>query len=95
MAVNAHPPAKGEESRPVRYDVTFRVGKTDYVLLYVPPAGTDEDMIKSRLGMDIVVLVGKNTIKYNDLLGMTREVPIISRSTITPKATESKAEKER
>ncbi len=93
MAVQAHPPAAGEGSSQVRYDVTLRVGTTEYIVLYVPPDGTLRDIVKYRLGMDGLVLVGTDTIKYNDILAITREVPIISRHTITRKGNGSKLEK--
>lgn len=85
LAVNAHPPAAGEDSSLVRYDVTLKVGDTEYVVLYTPPDGTLRDVVQYRLGRDGLVLVGADTIKYNDLLGRTREVPILSRRTVPPK----------
>jgi hypothetical protein len=93
MAVKAHPPAAGEDAPAVRYDVTLKVGNTEYVVLYVPPDGTLKEIVEYRLGMDGLVLVGTDTIKYNDMLARTREVPIISRRTIPPKSTEKKPEK--
>lgn len=85
MAVKDHPPATGEDAKSVRYDVTVRVGKMEYVVLYVAPDGQEKELFLSRLGIDGLVLVGKDTIKYNDDLGNTHEVPIISRRAITAK----------
>jgi len=85
MAVKDHPPAKGEDAKAIGYDVTVRVGKMEYIVLYVPPDGINKEPILSRLGIDGLVLVGKDTIKYNDDLGNTREVPIISRQPVPTK----------
>ncbi len=69
MAAKAHPPLAEEENAPsVRYDVTLKVGNTEYVVLFVPPDGTLRDIVQYRLGMDGLVLVGADTIKYNDML---------------------------
>jgi len=62
-----------------------RVGNTDYVVLYVPPEGSFKEAVKYKLGVETLVLVGTDTIKYNDMLGNTYEVPIISRRTIAAK----------
>ncbi len=93
MAVKSHPPAEGENAPAVRYDVTLKVGNTEYVVLYVPPDGTLKEIVEYRLGMDGLVLVGTDTIKYNDMLARTREVSIISRRTIPAKSSEKKVEK--
>ena len=86
MAVKTYSPVEGEDPATLRYYVTVRVGKTEYVVLYVPPNGMDKELIVGRLGIDGLVLVGKDTIKYNDDLGNTHEVPIISRRAIVAKA---------
>ena len=75
MEVKAVPAAA--DSSALNYEVTLRVGTSEYVVLYASPNGTDN--IRYLLGMDHLVLIGSTTIKYNDLLGTTREVPIISR----------------
>jgi len=85
MAVKAHPPAKGDYTNTVRYDVTVRVGNAEYIVLYAPPDGIDKELVLSRLGIDGLVLVGKDTIKYNDDLGNTHEVLILSRRAIAAK----------
>jgi len=59
---------------------------TEYVVLYVPPEGSFKDAVKYQLGLDRLALVGTDTIKYNDMLGKTYEVPIISRRTIAAKS---------
>ena len=80
--VKVHPPAPGGDANAITYDVTVRVGNTEYVVLYVPPEGSFKDAVKYRVGIESLVLVGKDTIQYNDMLGTTYEVPIISRRTI-------------
>jgi len=61
----------------VRYDVCLKVADTTYVLLYTPPLGMNT--VRYAAGRDILVLVGKQTLTYNDLLGQSYEVPIVSR----------------
>jgi hypothetical protein len=62
------------------YDISVRVGNTIYVVLYTQPQGTTSPAY--RVGLDLPVLVGPNTIKFNDLLGRPKELPILSRQTI-------------
>ena len=81
MAVAAHP--KDENSSDVRkYDVSVKVGKTMYVVLYAPADGTDT--ITHRTGIDVLVSVGTKTMAFNNLLGHKIEVPILSRKPVTP-----------
>ena len=41
-------------------------------------------------GRDLLVLVGKNTITYNDILGQSHDVPIESQQTVAkPKQSKS------
>ena len=79
MDVKVHSPAPGEDANV--YDVTVRVGNTEYVVLYAPPDGSFKEAVKYKVGIDSLVLVGTDTIKYNDMLGKTYEVPIVSRRT--------------
>jgi hypothetical protein len=58
------------------YDVSLKVGNTIYVVLYTPPLR--EVTVKYAAGRDVLVLVGKTTIRYNDMLGRSYEVPIES-----------------
>lgn len=60
----------------VSYDVSVKVGNTVYVVLYTPALG--EDTVKYAAGRDLLVLVGKNTITYNDILGRSFSVAIES-----------------
>ena len=56
------------------YDVSLKVADTIYVVLYTPPLG--QETVKYAAGRDLLVLVGKNTIRYNDILGQSSDVPI-------------------
>ena len=60
------------------YDVSVKVGDTTYVVLYTPPLR--EETVKYAAGRDLLVLVNKSTIRYNDMLGQSSDVPIESRS---------------
>ena len=81
--VKVHEPAaRNESSAAAQYEVTARVENTEYVVLYVAPDGTLPDIARYRLGQDVPVLVGTDTIKYSDLTGTTREVLILSRRKI-------------
>jgi len=74
--VKVHHPAESGASDPASYDVSVKVGDTTYVVLYTPALG--EDTVKYAAGRDLLVLVGKNTITYNDILGRSFAVPIES-----------------
>src|ERR1700745_4274871 len=71
----------------ISYDVSVKVGDTIYIVLYKPPLG--EETVKYSAGRDLLVLVGKRTIRYNDILGQSFEVPIASKKPATkPKQSE-------
>lgn len=72
--VKAHQAAGSGASDTTSYDVSVKVGDTIYVVMYTPPLG--EDTVKYAAGRDLLVLVGKNTITYNDILGRSFAVPI-------------------
>jgi hypothetical protein len=66
----------------VSYDVSVRVGNTIYVTLYTPNTPVDINNVRYRAGLPVLVLVRKDTIAYNDLLGRSFEVPIISQKPV-------------
>ena len=76
IEVKAHQAAGDSTSDASGYDVSVKVGDTIYVVLYTPPLG--ELPPKYAAGRDLLVLVGKNTITYNDMLGRSLQVPIES-----------------
>jgi len=90
--VKVHEPAGGNDSPVAQYEVTSRIENTEYVVLYVAPAGSLRDVARYRLGQEVPVLVGTDTIKYNDMTGTTREVPILSRRNL-PASTPAKEDK--
>ena len=61
----------------VSYDLSVKVGDTIYVLLYKDPLGMNA--VKYAAGREGLVLVGKDSIRYNDILGESHELPILSR----------------
>ncbi len=68
-------------SDPTSYDVSVKVGDTIYVVLYTQPMG--EIPAKYETGRELLVLVGKKTITYNDMLGRSLQVPIQSQKPAT------------
>jgi hypothetical protein len=76
--VKAHRAPGSGASDVACYDVSVKVGDTIYVVLYTPPPG--EIMVKYAAGRDLLVLVGKNKITYNDILGQSYEVAIESQT---------------
>ena len=78
-AVKPHQTAS-DGSGAVSYDVTVKVGNTAYVVLYNPPLGTNT--VEYAAGRELLVLVGKTTITYNDILGQSLEVPILSQEQV-------------
>ena len=93
--VKVHEPAVGNDSSAAQYEVTSRIEDTEYVVLYVAPAGSLPDVARYRLGQEIPVLVGTDSIKYNDMTGTTREVPILSRRNIPAVSTAKKPDVKR
>lgn len=75
--VKTHQESAASGSSVSRYDISIRLQNNIYVVLYTPPPGTYGSQYMK--GMDMLVLVGDNTITYNDMLGVSREVPILSR----------------
>jgi hypothetical protein len=74
--VKPHPAAGEDASDPITYDISVKVGDTIYLVRYTTPAG--EIAPKYATGHELLVLVGKNTITYNDMLGRSYQVPIES-----------------
>ena len=72
--VKPHPAAGEDASDPTTCDISVKVGDTIYLVRYTTPAG--EIAPKYATGHELLVLVGKNTITYNDMLGRSLQVPI-------------------
>ena len=75
--VQAHDISKKSPDSADRYDVSLKVGDTEYIVLYTPLHGLS--VVQYRAGVELLVLVGPTTVKFNDSLGNTVEAPIISR----------------
>ena len=60
-------------------EVSVRVGNTAYGVLYLAPVGTDN--VRYETGRELLV-VGEDTITYNDMLGNSFQVPILSRAAV-------------
>jgi hypothetical protein len=82
MDVQVH---KDSPSDVVKYDVSVKVGETIYLVLYTPPA-VDPTSVKYAAGRELLVLVGEKTITYNDILGQSWEVPIVSQRSVSKEA---------
>ena len=79
--VKARQVAGDSGSDPTSYDVSVKVGGTIYVVLYTPTLGDLPP--KYETGRELLVLVGKKTITYNDMLGRSLQVPIESQRPVT------------
>lgn len=84
VGVKPHKTSADKDSGPTKYDVSLEIGDTIYVVLYTPPLGIGT--VKYAEGRNLLVVVGDKTISYNDLLGQSFEVPIISRKPATDTA---------
>jgi len=62
------------------YEVTVKVGGTVYVVL--TPSPSPSGTILYAVGRDVRVRVGDTTITWNDIMGQSHEVPIVSRTPI-------------
>jgi hypothetical protein len=73
--VKPHQPGSASSTDVVSYDVSVKVGDTIYLTLFTPPSGTNA--VKYAAGREMLVLVGKKTITFSDMLGRPIEVPIV------------------
>ena len=62
------------------YEVSVKVNGTTYVVLTKSPSG--ESSILYAVGRELLVHVGENTITWNDILGQSHEVPIVSKGPV-------------
>jgi hypothetical protein len=69
-------PHLNDGSAVVRYDVSVKVGGTIYLVLFTPPLGVNT--VKYAAGRELLVLIDKESITYNDILGESYQVPIMS-----------------
>jgi hypothetical protein len=80
-AVKPHQSANGSSSDAPSYEVSLKVADTVYNTLYTPPLGMKT--VNYAAGRQILVLIGEKTITYNDIMGNSHEVPILSRKPAT------------
>ena len=73
-------PAPGE----ALYEVSVKVNGIIYVVLTKSPSG--DSAILYAIGRELLVQVGENTITWNDILGQSHEVPIISKGPLADSA---------
>jgi hypothetical protein len=69
------------DTRVTSCEVSLRVGNTAFGVLYAAPVGTDN--VRYETGRELLVVVGEDTITYNDMSGNSFQVPILSRATVT------------
>ncbi len=80
-AVTAHHNARGESGRDVvRYDVSVKLGNTNYVVLYTPPSGSNT--VEYSTGIDMLFLVGNDTLTFTSMISGKTEMPILRRETL-------------
>ena len=65
------------DTTPGTYEVWVRVGDTIYQTLYTPLF--DTGTVQHAPGHDLLVRIEEKTITYNDILGRSFSVPIISK----------------
>jgi len=76
IAVQTHKGAEGSDTSTASYDVSLKVGNKTYVVLYTPPYGMET--VRYATGRQFLVLVWEKTITFNDILGASFELPILS-----------------
>jgi len=78
IAVNPHPSAGNSNPDDALYEVSVKVNRTLYVVVTTSPSPAG--IIRYAVGREVLVRVGDDTITWNDILGQSHDVPIISRS---------------
>jgi|SRR5262249_55820102 len=80
LEVKPHQTA-GATSDVASYEISAQVGDTIYVALYTDPVGTST--VKYAAGRELLVHLEKTTVTYNDILGQSTTLPIISQKPAT------------
>jgi hypothetical protein len=79
-AATAHQNGPGESGRDVaRYDVSVKIGNTVYVVLFTPPNGSNS--VEYSTGIDMLFLVGNDTLTFDSMVSGKTEMPILRRET--------------
>lgn len=82
VAVARHQNAPPDSAQ---YDVSVQVRDTVYVVLYTPPYGANS--VEYAAGIDLLVLVGKDTLTFPSKLSGTTTAPILRREALPPQPT--------
>jgi hypothetical protein len=80
MEVRAHQAAGNTDGTVKQYDVSVKAGNTMYVVLFTSPSGSN--LVEYKTGMDVLVQVEGNTMKFKNLTGNSEAAPILSRKEI-------------
>lgn len=80
-AVTAHQNAPTDaREEPARYDVSVKIGNVLYVVLYTPLNGANG--VEYSPGIDMLFLVGSDTLTFNSKISGTTQVPILHREVL-------------
>src|SRR5271166_1678623 len=85
MAVNPQPSAGNSNPNDAVYEVSVKVKRTLYVVVTKSPSPSG--IIQYAVGREVLVQIHDDTITWNDIMGESHEVPIISRTPITDTST--------
>jgi len=85
-AVTPHASTPDDDTGNNQYDVSVRVGNTLYTALYTAPTGSYT--VRYRAGLTLQVLVDKDTLTFNDLLGRESNIPVLARKVIHDQRTQ-------
>jgi hypothetical protein len=78
-AATAHQNPSGDPDHIARYDVSVKIGNTVYVVLFTPPNGSNA--VEYSTGIDMLFLVGNDTLTFNSMVSGKTEMPILRRQT--------------
>jgi hypothetical protein len=81
MKVSPHHNSSGVQDAAVpQYEVSVKVGDNLFVVLYTQPSGGTG--VQFAAGLQKLVLVGTDTITFNDTLGRSKVAPILQRQAL-------------
>src|SRR3954451_2892235 len=76
IEVTPHQPETDKAHDVTSYDVSVKVADTIYLVQYTDRLSTGT--VKYAAGRELLVMVDKKALRYNDILGQSFEVPIVS-----------------
>lgn len=82
LEVKEHQAESGSDNAGKKYDVSIKVGKKVYVVLYIPEVNQPNPWF--YVGMERTVLIDGNTLKFNDLQGQSHSTRILSTKDAAP-----------